>query len=55
MEPPSCSIIVVDNFYNNAIETRNFILTQNFSVKGNYPGQRTISYATEHLKEIIQK
>jgi hypothetical protein len=55
MTSPSCSIIVVDNFYNNAMETRNFILTQNFSVKGNYPGQRTISYATEHLKEIIQK
>jgi hypothetical protein len=52
---PSCGLIIVDNFYNNAIETRNYILTQEFSVKGNYPGQRTISYATEHLKEIIQK
>ena len=30
-------------------------MTQEFSVKGNYPGQRTISYATEDLKQTIQK
>jgi hypothetical protein len=53
--PPSCGLIIVDNFYNNAMDTRNYILTQEFSVKGNFPGQRTVSYANEHLKEIIQK
>jgi hypothetical protein len=52
---PSCGLIIIDNFYNNALETRNYILTQEFSVRGNYPGQRTISYANEHLKETIQK
>jgi hypothetical protein len=52
---PSCGLIIIDNFYNNAMETRNYILSQEFSVKGNFPGQRTISYANEHLKEIIQK
>lgn len=52
---PSCGLIVIDNFYNNAMETRNFVLKQEFSVKGNYPGIRTISYANEHLKNIIQK
>jgi hypothetical protein len=52
---PKYGVIVVDNFYNNAMETRDFILNQEFSVKGNYPGQRTISYANEHLREIIQK
>jgi hypothetical protein len=31
------------------------MLTQDFKVKGNYPGQRTISFANEHLKEAIQK
>jgi hypothetical protein len=51
---PSCSLIIVDNFYNNPMETRNFILTQDFSVKGNFPGKRTISYANNDLKEIIQ-
>lgn len=52
---PKGRLIIVDNFYNNAIETRNYILTQDFGVKGNYPGQRTISYANEHLKGTIQK
>jgi len=51
---PSCGIIVVDNFYNNAQGTRDYILTQEFSVKGNFPGQRTISYANEHLRHVIQ-
>jgi hypothetical protein len=52
---PSCGLIVIDNFYNNAYETRKYVLTQEFLVRGNYPGQRTISYANEHLREIIQK
>jgi len=52
---PSCGLIVVDNFYINPIETRNYILTQEFSVKGNFPGKRTKSYATETLKNTIQK
>lgn len=53
--PPACGLIIVDNFYKNAMDTRNFILTQDFTVKGNYPGRRTRSYANEHLKDIIQK
>lgn len=52
---PSCSLIVIDNFYNNAQETRDFILTQEFSVKGNYPGMRTKSFATTEIKEVIQQ
>lgn len=52
---PMGSLIIVDNFYNNAPDVRKYILTQEFSVKGNYPGQRTISYATEELKNVIQK
>ena len=52
---PSCGLIVIDDFYNNPYETRNYVLTQEFSVKGNYPGVRTVSYANEQLKEIIQK
>jgi len=46
---PKCSLIIIDNFYCNALETRNYILTQEFSVKGNYPGCRTISFANEGL------
>lgn len=52
---PSCGLIVIDNFYNNAMDTRNYILSQNFKVRGNYPGQRTRSYANSHLKDIIQE
>ena len=52
---PSCSLIVVDNFYNNPMDTRNYILSQDFEVRGNYPGQRTLSFATPELKETIQK
>ena len=52
---PSCGLIVIDNFYNNAMETRNYILTHEFKVRGNYPGQRTRSFATSYLKDIIQE
>ena len=52
---PSCGLIVIDNFYSNAIDTRNYILTQEFKVRGNYPGQRTHSFANQHLKDIIQE
>ena len=49
-----CNLLVIDNFYTNALATRKYILTQEFKVRGNYPGQRTISHANQHLKEMIQ-
>lgn len=49
------SLIVLDNFYSNPDEVRKYILTQDFEVKGNYPGRRTRSFATEELKNMIQK
>lgn len=49
-----CNIMIIDNFYTNALETRDYILKQEFKVRGNYPGQRTISYATEGIKTIIE-
>jgi hypothetical protein len=52
--PPSCGLIIIDHFYNNAMETRDYILTQEFKVRGNYPGQRTHSFANQGLKDIIQ-
>ena len=52
---PSCGLIIIDNFYNNAMETRNHILSQEFKVRGNFPGQRTRSFANSHLKDIIQE
>ena len=42
------SIIVVDNFYSNPMEVREFALKQNFSETGTFPGYRTDqSYATD--------
>jgi hypothetical protein len=50
-----CNLLVIDNFYSNPMETRNYILTQEFKIRGNYPGQRTISYASEEIKNYIEK
>ena len=49
-----CNLLVIDNFYNNAMETRKYVLTQDFKVRGNYPGQRTESHANLHLKTMIE-
>ena len=49
------SIIVVDNFYSNPMEVREFILKQNFSTTGQFPGYRTYeAYATDELRDLIQ-
>jgi hypothetical protein len=47
------NLITVEDFYSNVDEVREFALSQPFDVKGNYPGQRTISYANESIKETI--
>ncbi len=49
-----CNLMVIDNFYTNAKETREYILKEEFKVRGNYPGQRTTSRANQHLKEMIE-
>jgi hypothetical protein len=46
--------ITISDFYNNPDEVRDFILTQDFNVKGNYPGNRTKSFLDDNLKNIIQ-
>ena len=49
------SIIVVDNFYRNPMEVREFALKQNFPETGNFPGYRTHeSYATDEVRNLIQ-
>jgi hypothetical protein len=52
--PPTPILLIIDNFYNNPMETRNHILRQEFKVRGNYPGQRTLSYATPEIRDMIQ-
>ncbi len=53
--PPTPILLIIDNFYNNPMETRHHILKQEFKIRGNYPGQRTLSFATEEIKNMIQK
>ncbi len=47
--------VIVDNFFPNPNEIRDFALSQDFSVKGNYPGKRTKSFASNEHKEIFEK
>jgi len=55
MTNQNCNLIVIDNFYSNPHEVRKYALSQEFKVTGNYPGKRTRSYATEELRDTIQK
>lgn len=54
-KPPNCGLIVIDNFYNHPEDIRNFVLSQEFSVRGNYPGARTVSFADENIKNVLEK
>jgi hypothetical protein len=49
------NMIVIDDFYNNPDEVRNFALSQEFDVTGNWPGSRTKTFINESTKETIQK
>ena len=46
--------ITVDDFYTNPWQVREFALKQQFAVRGNYPGQRTVSFLNDSLKQTIQ-
>jgi len=46
--------IVVDNFLNNAEATRAYVLTLPFEVVGNYPGRRSVSFATTELRDALE-
>ena len=35
------NFIVIDNFYDNVDDVRQYALQQNFQTEGNYPGLRT--------------
>jgi hypothetical protein len=50
----SCNLIVIDNFYENPMEIRNFALTQEFNPAEYYPGIRTKSFANINIKNKIQ-
>lgn len=49
------STIIVDDFYINPHETRDFALSLEYGVKGNYPGNRTEAIYNESVFNIIQE
>jgi len=49
------NMIVIDEFYNNPNDVREFALAQEFDVTGNWPGNRTKTFINESTKETIQK
>lgn len=46
--------LIIDDFYENPEEVREFALQQDFNVDGNYPGHRTISFFNDSIKETLQ-
>lgn len=45
---------IIENFYSNPDEVRQFALSQDFGVRGNYPGQRTIPFLNESITDTIE-
>jgi hypothetical protein len=46
-------LMIIDNFYTNPDNVRNFALSQSFDVKGNFPGARPKPYLPEDVKNAI--
>lgn len=46
-------LIIVDNFYSNVDDVRQFALEQDFNVDGNYPGHRTKSFMNQSVADYI--
>ena len=45
---------VIDNFYNNVDEVREYALNQEFQTIGNFPGQRTANFLNDDVRKTIQ-
>ena len=48
-------LIIIDNFYTNVDKVREFVLKQDFNVKGNYPGTRTKSFESKEMKNAFER
>jgi hypothetical protein len=55
IDEPLLDLIVIDNFYKDPMAVRNFALSQNFDISGNFPGTRTISFANIEIHNAIQE
>lgn len=47
-------IVVVDNFYNDPVDVRNYACKQDFNIVGNYPGFRTKPLLNVSIQNTIQ-
>lgn len=47
------NLLIIDNFYSDAEAVREMALQQDFCVRGNYPGQRTIPMGSQSAKELL--
>jgi hypothetical protein len=48
------STYIIDNFYSDVDQVREFALSQEYPVNGNYPGKRTKSFLNDSMKETIE-
>lgn len=54
-KPVRSDLIVIDDFLADPVAVRQFALSQEFPVKGNYPGGRTKSFACTEHKQALEK
>jgi|688.fasta_scaffold668662_2 hypothetical protein len=48
------NVIIIDDFYTNPHEVRQFAMSQEFKVRGNYPGARTLPMLNDSIKNTLQ-
>ena len=46
--------VIISDFYNNVDEVREFALSQEFGVKGNFPSFRTKPFLNDNIKKVIE-
>jgi len=46
--------LTIDDFYADPMQVREFALKQEFKVRGNYPGQRTVSFLNDPIKKKLR-
>lgn len=52
---PTPTFMILDDFYENPMAVREWVLQQEFPIVGNYPGKRTQSFASEEIRQHLQK
>jgi hypothetical protein len=49
------SLLVVDDFYQDPLDVRQYSLSSEFNVRGNYPGLRTRPFLNDSIRATIQR